>query len=384
MKFLTKITLLFFLLSVALFSKDIATITGLNGTAFIDREGTKIEIRVGTTLQEKDSIITDDKAKVQIIFEDETIVTVGKNSNFSISEYMFEDSQEPVAKFAMLKGAMRTITGKIGKIAPDKFRVQAKTALIGICGTNFSVLVGEDNSVNVYCTHGAIGVTVGGEEYVVRQGFYITISPQGNVEIKEFSSQDLKDMKEKNFGKSVAKKGDATEDAIASNEGQLDTTTEEMDNIVIKDISDVIVDAEQTSNDSPTADSVIAAYGQNNVMYTGTYSTTSNTTPSFGSSGVATLKVSFGLNEALLILNPSGGSVAEKATFDSNYAGLDANEFSSTIAPPASTGPDGSQSGKFYGTNGNTAKGTFDYTPEIMQSSEKATGTYEVTAVNPL
>ncbi|WP_373000629.1 FecR domain-containing protein [Sulfurimonas sp.] len=363
MKLLTKIVLLFFLLSVAIFAKDVATVTALNGSAFVERDGTKVEITIGASLQEKDTILTDDKAKVQIIFTDETIVTVGKNSNFSIKEYLFEDSQEPVAKFAMLKGAMRTITGKIGKIAPDKFSVHAKTALIGIRGTNFSVLVGEDDSVNVYCTFGAISVTVSGSEYVVNQGFYITISPDGRVEIKEFTPQDLKDMKEKNFGKSASKKGYATEDATATNEGQLDTTTEEMDNVFIKDITDTSADSIQTLSTG------VESYTRNGVLYTGTFSQTATTgsTPILGPNGSAELTVNFGLDTAELTLNST-------ATFNQNPS-FTGNDF--TLGQTINTG---NATGTFQGT-GSSVNGTY-YNDEGAGTT--SSGTYNVTTTDAL
>jgi len=244
MKYLVKIVLTVLLLGVTLFAKDVATVTGLSGEAFIQRDSQRIEVSLGIKLQEKDTIVTDGKAKVQIIFEDETIITLGKNSNFSISEYLFEGEKKSIARFAMLKGAMRTITGQIGKVAPNKFSVTTKTATIGIRGTNFTVLVGEDGSHHVYCTHGAISVTFNGNEYVVREGFYLHISSDGKVEIKEFTSEELKNMKEKNFGKSD-KKDDAGGSVGA--QGQLDDTTDNDGDIVVKDITDQTRDATNTS-----------------------------------------------------------------------------------------------------------------------------------------
>ena len=387
MKNLIKIALLVLMLGVGLYAKEVATVTGLNGKAFIERGDNKIDVTLGAKLEEKDTIVTDDKAKVQIIFEDETIVTVGKNSNFSISEYIFEDNQEPTAKFAMLKGAMRTITGKIGKIAPEKFSVQAKTALIGIRGTNFSVLVGDDGMVNVYCTYGAIGVSISGEDHIVRQGFYIAVAPDGKVEVKEFTPQDLKEMKNKSFGKSAAKKGDASKDSTANNEGQMDNTKEEMDNIVIKDITNSVEDAEQTSDSSnnPTDSSVIAGYTMHHAHYEGTFTTTSNNTPVFPNSGVASLMVDFGSDSAILTLNPEGPSgTSDTATYDETYTGLDTNTFSVDKGSPGAGLPEGTASGTFYGETGNTVKGDFSYVPDGYNTSEKAIGTYEVTSEDTL
>ena len=383
MRFLTKIILIVLFLGATLFAKDVATVTALNGKAFVERDGQKVEVSLGDKLQEKDRVVTDDKSKMQIIFEDETIVTIGKSSNFSISEYMFEESKEPVAKFAMLKGAMRTITGKIGEIAPDKFSVTTKTALIGIRGTNFSVLVGEDGSHQVFCTYGAISVTIDGKEFIVKQGFVIVVSPDGKIEVKEFSSKDLKDMKEKNFGKSKAKKGDASEDETASNDGQLDNTTDDEADIIVQDISDTLVDADQTSSyDGPTDDSVIAGYAMNNALYEGTYTTTSNDS-TLPDSGVATLGVDFGNDEALLTLNPSGTAPTDKAIYDDAYTGLTSNTFGASVTSAGSGDPVGDMSGKFYGDTGNTAKGDFNYKPNGMQP-EEAIGTFEVTTEQEL
>ena len=256
MKYLIKIILMVVFVGVTLFAKDVATVTGLNGGAFIQRAGEKIKVSLGVKLQENDTIITDDKAKVQIIFKDETIVTLGKNSNFAISEYLFEDNQKPVVKFSMLRGAMRTITGQIGKVAPDKFSVVTKTATIGIRGTNFTVLVNNDGSHNVFCTFGAISVGINGAKYIVNQSFYLHLSVDGKVKVKEFSPQELKMMREKSFGKSD-KKG--KKDNLSLNiEGQIDETTDDDGDIVIKDITDQV----ENSSNTPILTYDASGYGE--------------------------------------------------------------------------------------------------------------------------
>ena len=241
MKYLIKIVLMILFFGVGLFAKDVASVVGLRGDAFLQRDMQKIEVSLGLKLQEKDTVFTGNDAKVQIIFEDETIITLGKNSKFSIDEYLFEDKQKPVAKFAMLKGAMRTITGRIGKIAPEKFSVTTKTATIGIRGTNFTVVYGENDSENVYCTYGSISVVVQGVEYVVQQGFYIHIE-NTKAEVKEFSAKELKDMKSKSFGSSKLNSMNGRDLDI---DGLLDIRPDADVDIVIKDISDQVQDGVQ-------------------------------------------------------------------------------------------------------------------------------------------
>jgi len=360
MKYLIKITLVVLLLGVTLFAKDVAKVTGLSGSASIQRDGSSIEVTLGIALEERDVITTGDSAKLQIIFEDETIISLGKNSNFSIKEYIFEDAKAPVAKFAMLKGAMRTITGKIGKVAPDKFSVEAKTATIGIRGTNFSVLVGNDESVQVYCTFGAISVSVSGVDTIVNQGFYIVVSPDGSADVKEFTPQELKEMKEKNFAKSKQKSGGALEDAMVSNESQLDDTREEFDNIVIKNIADSMVDAEQTGGSDLA--SLISSYTMSDAIYEGTVSNVTSVTYNLNNGDNARLTVDFGADIVNLSLNENS------IVFDVNPT---INGTSFSVDPHIGTG---SASGDFSGVTGQNASGTFS----VEDGSMSASGSFDV------
>ncbi len=360
MKFFIKIVLIVLFLGATLFSQDVATVTGLTGKAFVERSGKKIDVTLGFELGEKDTIVTNGKAKVQIIFKDETLVTVGKNSKFSIDEYLFEENQESVAKFAILKGAMRTITGRIGKIAPDRFSVKAKTATIGIRGTNFTALVDEDDTVRVYCTYGAISVTVNGVEYIVKQGYYITISPDGTVEIKSFTAQDLKEMKDENFGKSEFKRGDGSEEGMA----QLDNTMEDDADLVIKDITETNADSIQTVTAG------IEAYTMSDALYTGTFTQTSMTgsTPALPANGTAELEVDFGADTVVLTLNPGGPG---EVMFDQNTV-FNGNTF--TVDQHTHTG---NADGVFEGATGNTVNGNY-FNDEGAGTT--TTGIYNVTS----
>ena len=179
MKILKNILITLMLISSLAFAKSVGTITALKGSALISRDGAEIEAKLGAKLEEKDTLKTIDKSQVQIIFDDETIITVGNNSSFSIDEYLYEESKTPSAQFGLFSGAMRTITGKIGKMTPENFKVNTKTATIGIRGTNFTVIANEDGSSSIYCTLGAINVSSLEKESTVTQGFYISVSQDG-------------------------------------------------------------------------------------------------------------------------------------------------------------------------------------------------------------
>jgi hypothetical protein len=157
-----RISILFLMMMSFLFA-DIGRIAVAKGEVLIERVGQTILAKAGTKLEEQDKITTAAHSKAQIIFTDETIITIGKNSVFKIDEYLFAENQEPKATFSFAKGAIRSITGKIGKIAPKKFQLKTKTATMGIRGTHFFAVVREavgelPPSTLFGCTKGAIAV----------------------------------------------------------------------------------------------------------------------------------------------------------------------------------------------------------------------------------
>ena len=264
-----------FILGMTLFAQEVGVITGLNGSATVVRDGSKIEVSLGMKLQEKDSVITKGNAKVQIIFEDETIITIGKNSEFSIEEYLFDETEEPSLKFGLLRGAMRTITGKIGKMAPEKFAVKTKTATIGIRGTNFTIVQKESSEAIIYCTYGAISVTIDGYENVVQQGFYAHIL-DGATSVQAFTPSELKAIRKVNFLDKKSKKSEKTEQknikslSKAVKAPQIDTTRDVLPSsgIVSKRVTTEVRDAKQLTKDEHEHDEYYIDYPQNQISDT--------------------------------------------------------------------------------------------------------------------
>jgi len=150
---------LYVILLVSSIYANIAQISSLRGHSFVERDGKKIEAMVGLKLQKKDFIITSQDAKVQIIFNDETVITIGKKSEFKIYDYFYKKgSKKPKASFGFLGGTFKSVTGKIGKIAKNRFKLKTRTASIGIRGTTVVGTVTADGD-KIACTSGAIVVT---------------------------------------------------------------------------------------------------------------------------------------------------------------------------------------------------------------------------------
>ncbi|MBD3822746.1 MAG: FecR domain-containing protein, partial [Thiotrichales bacterium] len=143
---LTRILLMVLLvLSTPTFA-SIANVSAIKGDAVILRGDHKLPIHLGDAIEEKDQIKTSNETKVQIIFKDRTIVTIGKNTLFSVPEYVYGDAKTSKVEFRLSKGVFKSMTGKIGEIAKQRFKIKTATATIGIRGTIYIVRVQGDKT----------------------------------------------------------------------------------------------------------------------------------------------------------------------------------------------------------------------------------------------
>jgi len=154
---------------------SIGKVSLLKGEAHVKRMEQTSALHNGALLEEKDVIVTSKNTQMQLIFEDKTVVTLGSESEFKIEEYL-NDATKPKSKFKFNQGTFKTITGNIGKIAPENVTLETKTATIGIRGTIVAGEVGENGDI-IGCLQGVIEVMslTGGASVIVREGQQTTV-----------------------------------------------------------------------------------------------------------------------------------------------------------------------------------------------------------------
>ena len=162
-----KYSLALLLISSSLMA-SIGKVTAIRGSAELLRGTQEIPVKKGTELEEHDRIKTGNATKLQILFNDKTVISLGRNSDFSIDEYLYDD-QDVEARFSVGRGFFKSITGKIGKIAPSHFRVRTANATIGVRGTT---IIGEVHPRMdiIACTYGRIVVTTPQGSVIVNEG----------------------------------------------------------------------------------------------------------------------------------------------------------------------------------------------------------------------
>ncbi len=169
-----RIIFLFIFILIPLFA-DIGSIGAYQGKASLLREEETLGVSSGMVLQENDAIITQEKSKVQLIMKDETIITIGPSSHFEIDSYRFESKAQNTLSMQLRHGFFRAITGKIGKIAPERFKIRTKSATIGIRGTDFAAYI-DDKTEYIACFHGSIQVITDDKNFDLNTAMMIMLS----------------------------------------------------------------------------------------------------------------------------------------------------------------------------------------------------------------
>ena len=123
----------------------IGKVSLLKGDAVASRDQQTIQLFNNSAIEEHDRIVTGNNSQIQLTFEDKTVITLGSSSMMDVQAYL-NDAQQSKVKFKFTQGTFKSITGEIGKRAPENFNLETKTATIGIRGTTVAGMVGDDGS----------------------------------------------------------------------------------------------------------------------------------------------------------------------------------------------------------------------------------------------
>lgn len=180
--------ILFLIMSTSLFA-SIGKITKIEGSVEIKRDTKSFLGKLGSTIEEKDTILTNQDSKAVILLNDNTLITIGRDSSLNIKEYLLDETQaeNSKAQFNFFKGAFKSVTGKIGKINPSKFKLKTKNATIGIRGTT---IIADQNTIIVM--EGSIFVLSKNKQIILDEGYFTkTIDGKIPSAPKEFTNKEL-------------------------------------------------------------------------------------------------------------------------------------------------------------------------------------------------
>jgi hypothetical protein len=105
-------------------------------------------VQKGDSVFAGETLVTKD-GRVQVQFADGGFMSLQSNSKLRIDEFRYQGMTDGTERgfFSLLKGGIRAVTGFIGGINRETYKVQTVVATIGIRGTGFFVLLCQGDCV---------------------------------------------------------------------------------------------------------------------------------------------------------------------------------------------------------------------------------------------
>jgi hypothetical protein len=118
--------------------------------------GQAIPAKVKEPVEVKDVIQTYEVSRAQVLFRDQTAITIAPKSKVAVEGYMFDPAKfERSGSFELIQGVMKVVVPPIEKLGTTKFEIKSSTATMGVRGTEFVFIAGKKFSV-VYSMQGKV------------------------------------------------------------------------------------------------------------------------------------------------------------------------------------------------------------------------------------
>ncbi|MCY6382873.1 FecR family protein [Hoeflea prorocentri] len=145
------------------------------GTASRSAANTTVDLAQGSQVFVGDEISTGPGARLLIVFDDESKLTMGENARVTIDQFVYAPAGSSSQALEIAVGVFRFVSGQISKASPSDVAISTSVATIGIRGTVF--LGGELT----------VGMPAGQSHYgfQINEGAIEVISPGGSVVLDE-------------------------------------------------------------------------------------------------------------------------------------------------------------------------------------------------------
>lgn len=144
--------------------EPVGSIVAMRGTATAhDTQGNVRPLSLKSPVYEHDELKTGPRGRIQVLFRDKTIISLGGESTIKISEYAWKpDTKTGAMKTRVKEGVFRVMGGAITKEAPRNFTTETPAATIGIRGSMYAGKVAGQQLMVVF--EGGKGIDVSNDK----------------------------------------------------------------------------------------------------------------------------------------------------------------------------------------------------------------------------
>lgn len=120
----------------------VGSITSVEGTVSVIREGETLTAEKGTRLFKDDVVKTGEKSSVGIVLRDDSTLSLGPSSELTMSEFTFKPDEGTLSMtLKIVKGTLAYVSGQIAKLAPGAVQVETPEGVAAVRGTELLVEV---------------------------------------------------------------------------------------------------------------------------------------------------------------------------------------------------------------------------------------------------
>lgn len=114
-----------------------------SGVVTVSRASVTLPVQPGLIIQVGDTFRTGPDGAVALALADDTLLSVGPDSELQVTAFNFDSTTQDGNLLASVwRGTVAFVTGLIAKKAPESVRVQTRTVVLGVRGTEFIVDAG--------------------------------------------------------------------------------------------------------------------------------------------------------------------------------------------------------------------------------------------------
>ena len=139
-------------------SEPIGMIKVSKGETSILRDEKHLTGQIGQSIFQNDVLETGKDGALGVTFKDNTRVSLGPNSQYSLKEFAFNPKEKEYSFLSEIaRGTLVYISGMMSKLSPESVSVKTPAATIGIRGTRFLIRI-DDGVQNDMSTEPSTGV----------------------------------------------------------------------------------------------------------------------------------------------------------------------------------------------------------------------------------
>lgn len=187
-----------FVLPEALAAEVIGKVLAVKGQvkAVSTKGAQRNDIKLSSPIYENERIYTGEGAKVQIMFNDKSLYTIGENAEVVINEYVYDPkSGKGKSILEVTRGIFKFLTGEIAKDDPENVKVNTPFATIGVRGSGGIVHVESSGQTTLNMTECCLNIGArGGDKAPVQLtqvNTFSRVTPTGEVTAPAPASLDL-------------------------------------------------------------------------------------------------------------------------------------------------------------------------------------------------